>query len=333
MLRNDFFFRTPEQQIESLTTFAKKVLQLYGLTNIEIECINYEFNITFSVSTDSGEKYALRININSTRTSENILAEIEWVQFLARIPEVNVPTPIANLESEYLTVLEHQDSGQTLNCVLYSWLDGVEVGDEPSIEQLHNIGRAIASMHKASSEFTLSSKSQLPLFKDLLWGTEDFLFGPKSVLSESHSKLLNRAAELVIKFTNELYEKSTSQIIHADIHGWNLISNDGWIYIFDFDDCGFGLAAQDIAVALYYLDTPEQNAALLAGYTSVIPLPEYSEPAMKALLLQRRLMLLNYLFETSNQEHKEMLPEYLSKTIERVSGFLTDVRGYPHEQQ
>jgi hypothetical protein len=54
-------------------------------------------------------------------------------------------------------------------------------------------------------------------------------------------------------------------------------------------------------------------------------LPTYSENAMKALLLQRRLFLLSYLYETKNAEHKEMLPEYLEKTIDRVSTFLTDV--------
>ena len=88
-----------------------------------------------------------------------------------------------------------------------------------------------------------------------------------------------------------------------------------------------GVEAQDLAVTLYYLDTPEQDEALLNGYKSVRPLPAYSANAMKALLLQRRLLLLNYLFETKNQEHKEMLPAYLEKSLERVSTFLTDVRG------
>jgi Ser/Thr protein kinase RdoA (MazF antagonist) len=97
------------------------------------------------------------------------------------------------------------------------------------------------------------------------------------------------------------------------------------VSIFDFDDCGYGVEAQDIAVALYYLDTPEQEVALLDGYKSIRPLPTYSENAMKALLLQRRLFLLSYLYETKNPEHKEMLPAYLEKTIERVSTFLTDV--------
>ncbi len=79
--------------------------------------------------------------------------------------------------------------------------------------------------------------------------------------------------------------------------------NEGRLSIFDFDDCGYGVEAQDLAVTLYYLDTPEQDEALLNGYKSVRPLPTYSANAMKALLLQRRLLLLNYLFESLAVNH------------------------------
>ena len=176
-------------------------------------------------------------------------------------------------------------------------------------------------------DFVLSGGNALPTFNDFFWGTEDFLFSEKSVLSDKDRGLIEQARDLIMKYTDELYQSSPVHIIHADFHGWNLMWHEGQLSIFDFDDCGFGVEAQDLAVALYYLDTPEQDAALLNGYKSVRPLPTYSELAMKALLLQRRLLLLNYLFETKNQEHKEMLPAYLEKSLERVSTFLTDVRG------
>jgi hypothetical protein len=54
----------------------------------------------------------------------------------------------------------------------------------------------------------------------------------------------------------------------------------------------------------------------------VTPLPEYTERQMKLLLLQRRLILLNYLYETSNPEHREMVPKYQVETIRRVSELL-----------
>jgi Ser/Thr protein kinase RdoA (MazF antagonist) len=322
---NNFFDQDVKLQTDSLTLFAHEILKKYGISDFEIEIINFEFNATFSVSTQSGQKYALRLNINSTRTNSNIQAETQWVRDLARVPSINVPTPIASLEDKYLVSAHHADSGQTIYGVMYSWLDGEEIGDEPKLDQLHTVGRAMALLHENSSNFTLTDGAELPTFNDFFWGTEDYLFSGKSTLIPKDRQLIEQARDLIMMYTDQLYATSVVHIIHADLHGWNLMWHEDQLSIFDFDDCGYGVEAQDIAVALYYLDTPEQDAALLDGYKSIRPLPVYSEKAMKALLLQRRLLLLNYLYETKNAEHKEMLPAYLEKTIERVSTFLTDV--------
>jgi Ser/Thr protein kinase RdoA (MazF antagonist) len=323
----EFFVLPAEAQQSSLTLFAKELLKQYGITNAQVSCINFEFNATFSVETESGAKYALRININSSRTLENMKAEIEWVRHLNRTSGIHTPTPIATLKDDYIAFGFHPESEREFRGVMYSWLDGEVLGDEPTLSQLHEVGRSIAILHQESLDFALSTESSLPTFNDFFWSTEDYLFSDKSVLSEQDRNLIKEAHDLIMRYTDELYATSPVHIIHADFHGWNLMWNENQLSIFDFDDCGFGLEAQDLAVALYYLDTSEQDAALLAGYKSVKPLPAYSDHQMKALLLQRRLMLLNYLFETKNQEHKEMLPAYLEKSLERVSTFLTDVRG------
>jgi Ser/Thr protein kinase RdoA (MazF antagonist) len=324
-MSNNFFDQDVNVQTDSLTLFAREILKKYGISDAEVECINFEFNATFAVSTESGQKYALRLNINSTRVVSNIQAETQWVRDLARIPSINVPAPIAALDDTYVVSAIHADSGQTIYCVMYSWREGEEIGDEPTLDQLHTVGRAMALLHENSSNFTLTDGAELPIFNDFFWGTEDYLFSSKSRLIPKDRQLIEQARDLIMKYADELYSTSVVHIIHADLHGWNLMWHEEQLFIFDFDDCGYGVEAQDIAVALYYLDTPEQDAALLDGYNSIRPLPTYSENAMKALLLQRRLLLLNYLFETKNAEHKEMLPAYLEKTIERVSTFLTDV--------
>ena len=322
---DNFFEQDVKVQTDSLTLFAKEILKKYGINDADVECINFEFNATFSVSTVSGQRYALRLNINSTRVASNIEAETQWVRELARIPSINVPAPIASLDDQFVVSALHDDSGQMIYGVMYSWLEGEEIGDEPTLEQLRTVGQAIALMHENSIDFELRDGAELPTFNDFFWGTEDYLFSSKSRLSASDRSLIENARDRIMQFTDDLYASSPVHVIHADFHGWNLMWNEEQLYIFDFDDCGFGVEAQDIAVALYYLDTPEQDVALLDGYNSIRPLPAYSENAMKALLLQRRLLLLNYLYETKNTEHKEMLPAYLEKTIERVSTFLTDV--------
>jgi Ser/Thr protein kinase RdoA (MazF antagonist) len=324
-MSNNFFDQDVKVQTDSLTLFARGILKKYGISDAQVECINFEFNATFSVSTESGQKYALRLNINSTRTVSNILAETQWVRELARIPSVNVPTPIATLDDQFVVSALHEDSGQTICGVMYTWLEGEEIGDEPTLDQLRRVGQAIAHMHQNKSEFQLTDGAELPTFNDFFWGTEDFLFSVRSTLSPENKTLMKQAHDLIMQFTNELYATSPVRIIHADFHGWNLMWHEDQVFIFDFDDCGFGVEAQDIAVALYWLNTPTADSTLLEGYRSVRPLPAYSDKAMKALLLQRRLLLLNYLFETKNAEHKEMLPAYLKRSIELVSTFLTDV--------
>ena len=320
-----FFEKTVEDQKQSLSIFARDVLKKYGIENAKVECINYEFNATFAVTTEAARRYALRLNINSTRVESNILAEVQWVRHLALVQGLNLPSPIATIDDTYVVSGLHTDSGRQIFGVMYSWIEGEELGDGPTIEQLHTVGASIALMHQNSSEFVVKDGAALPIFSDFFWGTEDYLFSNKSKLIPEHRENLRRAHDLIMKFTQDLFTVSPVHIIHGDIHGWNLMWHEGKLTVFDFDDCGVGIEAQDLAVALYYLDTPQQDTALLDGYKSIRPLPEYSENAMKSLLLQRRLLLLNYLYETNNPEHKEMLPAYLEKTLERVSTFLTDV--------
>jgi Ser/Thr protein kinase RdoA (MazF antagonist) len=323
----DFFDSTSENQIESFSKSAQEMLSGYGLTDIEIKCINYEFNATFSVVTGGGDKYALRINVNSTRSLENMQGEIEFVNFVSRVPGVRVARPVANNNDSFISSILHLESGRTIYGILYTWLEGEEIGDEPTHVQLVALGAAMAKLHQSSREFKLSDNSKLPTFSHWLWGTEDFLLSSKSLLTKEQFTAIERAIEIIEADTKDLYDSNPAQIIHGDLHGWNLMWHEGELFIFDFDDCGYGIPHQDLAITLYYLDTPEQDAAVIEGYKSVCALPTYTKAQMDSLLLQRRLVLLNYLYETKNPEHKAMLPAYLEKSMERVNGFLTGVRG------
>lgn len=323
----DFFELPVEEQINSLTTCVHTLLSQYALARCEVKSINFEFNATFSVVTEAGEKFALRININSTRTYENMLAEVEWVRFLGRVSGVNLPRPIANNSDNYISTVFHAESDQELRAVLYTWLEGEELGDEATPSQIFKVGALMAGLHQSSKDFKLTEPAKLPVFDHWLWGTEDFLLSAKSIVPSYERKLIQEAVSFIELHTAALFAETQVQIIHGDLHGWNLMWHEDVVSVFDFDDCGFGIPQQDLAVAMYYLDTPEQEEALIQGYTSVGPLPKYTGQQMAALLIQRRLVLLNYLYETKNPEHKEMLPAYLEKTIERIGTFLTDVRG------
>jgi Ser/Thr protein kinase RdoA (MazF antagonist) len=320
-VNNSAAFRdmTSQQQVESLNACVAEIVAQYNLDVTATESINHEFNSTYKVTTADGERFALRINVNSTRTLENLKAEIFWVK---TISTVKVPKPVSNATGEYITFGYHDATGRRLASVLYTWLEGEELGDEPTIPQLRATGEAMARLHLQSAGLQLPSGASLPDLSDYLWGSQDLLTGPETLLSPEELELIKRAKAAIEQTVIELRMLEPVQPIHADIHPWNVMWHNEEVAVFDFDDSGIGLRAQDIATSLFYLDTPEQETALLDGYRSVAPLPKYTEAQMKLLLLQRRIFLLNYLNETSYPEHREMLPKYQVGTISRVSDLL-----------
>lgn len=317
-----FFDLPEEEQIKGIEAFSSEILNRYAIDVHSAVSINFEYNATLKVQTTDGQLFALRVNINSPRTPDNLAAEIAWVNFLARDGRVNVPHPIANKQGDFHTSIFHEPSQRTLHCVLYSWLDGEEVGDEPSSEQLRALGAAMATLHKSSENFELPRGAKLPLLSDPMWETEDYLLGEKSVLDPQAKALIARGLDVIASETKRLFASQKPQIIHADLHGWNVMWNDGKLSVLDFDDCGIGLPLQDLATSIYYLDTPEQDAALKEGYASVAAIPDHSQGDLDMLLLQRRIILLNYLYETSNAEHRAMIPEYLTESLRRIEKYL-----------
>ena len=317
------FFDQPEEVVtKELEAFSLQILIRYQIDVKSAVSINYEYNATLKVEATDGRIFALRINTNSPRTPENLRAEIAFVRFLAEDGRVKVPHPIENIDGDFYTSILHDASGRMFHCVLYSWILGEELEDEPTDEQLYALGAAMATMHLVAPGFALPEGSVLPTFDDPLWRTEDFLLSEKSVLDAEAKELITQALSAIKSGVAKYYVNATPRIIHADMHGGNVLWHEGSLSVIDFDDCGLGLPLQDLATALYYLDTPEQDAAFRRGYESMAPIPECSDKEMKMLFLQRRIVLLNYLYETSNLEHKSMIPEYQEETLRRIRKFL-----------
>ncbi|MEN9957427.1 MAG: hypothetical protein RIR46_1035 [Actinomycetota bacterium] len=312
-----------DAQIALLTVHAGEVLKNYDLGEItEIESINHEYNSTFAVSCADGTRYALRININSQRSNANALAELEFINHLRVTTDLNFASPIANKSGDFFTVVTNDLMGRALVSVLFSWLEGVVLGEEPTDQQLFEVGAAMAKMHEDAAGFELSENAELPNLRDVMWLTGDLLTTEDSQLPPEDQALVRTALDKIDDVIAGLFERDSVRLIHADMHGWNLMWHEGALSVFDFDDCGIGLPIQDLYTALYYLDTEEQDAALKAGYASVRPIPEHTDFEAKALLLQRRIILLNYVFETSTPETREIMPKYTVESMRRIKVFL-----------
>lgn len=307
-----------EQQIDLLVGVARAALAEFGVNPSEIESINHEFNSTFRVVAEDGKRYALRINVNSERTVENLRAEVTWVR---QITEVVTPKPMPTKSGEYFVVIPSAEAARDFACVLYSWVEGEELGDEPTEEQLFALGAALAKLHQTPKR-ELEPGCDLPVLNDPLWHDPDTLLGDEAGLPEEQRELVTLAYRRIADFTNELYASGTPQVIHADLHGWNAMWSESGITVFDFDDCAIGFPIQDLFTTLYYLDTEEQDAAVLRGYASVAPVPVFSEEDRKLLMIQRRLVLNNILLHSATEEFREMFPKYTAETMRRLREWL-----------
>ena len=84
-------------------------------------------------------------------------------------------------------------------------------------------------------------------------------------------------------------------LIHGDFHHGNFLSQGNDIAALDFDDCGFGTYAYDIAVTLSGIirrpNFRELRSALLEGYRSIRPFPETHERHFGCMVAMRWIML------------------------------------------
>ena len=85
---------------------------------------------------------------------------------------------------------------------------------------------------------------------------------------------------------------------HGDFHGGNALVEDGVATLLDFDDCGMGWFAYDLASFLWTCQGFEQEhreaiwADFLLGYESVRPLAEADRKAVEPLILVREIWAL-----------------------------------------
>ena len=196
-----FATMTVEEQISSLDACLVEILNQYDLGDYEAESIKHEFNSTFKVSCVSGERFALRFNVNSTRTIENLKAEVAWV---AQIQSVKVPKPASNRDGSFISFGWHEASERNLAAVLYSWLDGEELGDEPTGDQVHALGAAMAKLHLESAKLVLPADAKLPVYQDAFWGADDLLTASTTALSSDEKKLVAGVLAQVAEVLAEL---------------------------------------------------------------------------------------------------------------------------------
>jgi Ser/Thr protein kinase RdoA (MazF antagonist) len=119
-------------------------------------------------------------------------------------------------------------------------------------------------------------------------------------------------------------------LIHADLRLANLMVDGDRLTAIDFDDCGFGWWAYDLAAALSFIETDPRLPDLIAlwcqGYARVAPLPAADRAMIPALILLRRVLLTAWLASRADSDTAAHLggPAYSLGSVALADRFLTD---------
>ena len=322
---------SPRAQSGRLRKVATEALSWYPVRVRSLKLLQHGFNTTFRVDTEDGEKFALRLNVNSKRTAANLAAEAQWLAALAEETDLWVPVPQRTVKGELTTSVWSDDLGRDVNAVLFSWLPGPELGDGATVTQMREVGRALAVLHRHAATWRPTGDAELPVLNRPYWDMPDRLTGSDSPLSPAMVGIVSEVVGRIVTVVDDLFARSEPRPIHTDPHNWNMKWFRGRLAVFDFDDSAIGPPVFDLAISTYYLRPHNDRAdALMEGYAAEAPLPEFGRDEFEALVAQRNVLLLNDLLTTLHSGHRGLLPRFVANTEVKLRAYL-DSGVYRHD--
>ena len=311
------------QQRKRLQVSARNALAGFGMADADLRLINYDFNATYRVVRNDGTRFALRLNVNSARSVEAVKAEAAWVLELSNVADIHVPTPQQTRDGGVVLEVECAGVERPVPAVLYSWLDGPDLGERASLRRLRAMGSLTARLHQQVKAWDRSAELAFGSMDRLLMDEPDALTSLDAPWFVPSKPIILEAFQVAQENSAAVFRGPGAIPIHGDLHVWNTKWVDDHIAVFDFDDAGLGRELQDLSVSAYYLrDRPGAEAALLEGYEEVSPLPKHTPEQWEALIVGRNLVLLNAVVGMVTAGYQDFLPGYVQRTEARLRNYL-----------
>lgn len=306
------------QSLLSPEALMTEVLSDYDIGYlVDCKLLSHNLNDTYLVAT-SDCRYILRVSQASRpagrtwRSSTDILYELDLLLHLSH-RGVSVSTPLVRKDGTFLSVLQAPEGPRPV--VLFTYAPGEPVTppkQHPSLSRLY--GRAVAGIHTSASDFT----SPHPRFQlDLAFLLDASLQTIQPLLAHRADdwNYLVRLADILRERITLLPAQSLDYgVCHGDAQGGNAhLSRERGLTFFDFDVCGQGWRAYDLAVFYWgaalgksRLGWNEEQVeqvwrAYLEGYLERRSLSEFDLQAIPLLVAVRHFWFLG--LNTANWDY------------------------------
>lgn len=249
----------------------------FGLHNPKItKLVGYDIE-NHKVESGAG-KFILKIYPNKKETLDLAAAENEVLLHLQKNKSKLFPSPIKNIDDEFLTPFESENSQKKAR--LLTFLEGNFLGDvEHSTTLFESFGKFLAKMDlslKDYQNYTIAARQSK-------WDLQHFLLNERLI-----RHIQNPAERKIVAYFFLQYKQNAlpvlpelrKQIIHSDANDWNILTQNRTVSgIIDFGDVCYSQLINELAIAVTYAIMEKENPVewavpIISAYHKIFPLDE-----------------------------------------------------------
>lgn len=301
---------TYRQQINAFKKLVRLAIDKYPLKVKEIKFIHYGENATFKIKDTKNKSYLVRVCRNGYHTDKALNEELAWLSRLNKVKKLQVPCPVANTKGQLFTKVQLENVIEPTNLVLFKWTEGRFIENKFTLAHAEQLGELIGILHSSVRGHHVKHRRYWNADGLLSKGAKLGDLWQLSIPKGKHQKILKLRKQIYDKLNK--YEKKYPKklgLIHADLHTGNFFFNKKGIVTIDFDDCGLGFFAYDLAIPFMVIDRTDKlsqqnkndlKQAILKAYRQYCEFSELDEKLIEVCIQARMLIMLAWLRKRSS---------------------------------
>lgn len=256
------------------------------------ELLQHHLDATYLIS-DAGASRIVRLFNARWWTREEIDGEVLVLRHLAR-RGIRVAAPVARRDGAWLTTVQAPEGPRQL--VAYHYLDGEAL--IPSRDAVR-LGEAVGSMHRALEDCQLVHPRRELTLRGFLRDSFEATIAQLSTENEHRRYLEGLRGRVLSRAESVGLASFREGLCHGDVNFSNALRQaDGQMALFDFEGCGVGILAYDLAVFRWnqrLFAAPEQIwLDFIDGYRHRNELPDCELAGIDLLVLLRQVHMLGH---------------------------------------
>lgn len=281
---------------------SNKALHIFVAKNYEvgqvIRCnlLARGLNDTYCVETER-DKFILRVYRSNWRNKSEIDFELDVLKYLSE-NGMAVSAPVKSIEGRMAIEVNAPEG------IRYITLFTFANGETPKLNQeiSYEYGKILANIHNLTDDLTTPHHRFALDFHHLVEKPLSLI----QPLMEEYDVDVPYIEAWVHYLKEHIPPGLDFGFCHGDAHDWNAHWKEGTLTLFDFDCCGNGYRAYDLAVFLWTLKNHYKNdeqshwESFLNGYTDIRPLAQIDLDTIPQFVAARRIWLAGIYLENED---------------------------------